>query len=146
MASLSVAICRFPSLYRILLFVPTVFRILNEGFDITIHAQPGVTANRATAGWAAPLHLLGFQEISHPLIPNGVQIFDHAHMIFCSIALIQSFQSFTRVRLTFKTKPDQTLSEQIASISHVGAVLTPGDAARAVLAVKTCLFKSFCLN
>ena len=51
-----------------LLFIPTVFSVLQEDFEITIQAQPVVAADRAPAFWAAPFLLFGFQEVFHAIL------------------------------------------------------------------------------
>ncbi len=103
-----------------------------------------MAADRSTTGWAAPMHCLRLQEILHAVIADGVQIFDHAHVIFCAVALIQALQALAGVIRTFKTEPNLAFPEQIAGIRHVGAVFPTGDAARAVGSVKTLLIQFQC--
>ena len=70
-----------------------------------------MAADRPAAGWAAPLLLLSLQETLHPIIPDGIQVFDHAHVVFGAVAFIQAFQPLTGVICALKTKPDLAISK-----------------------------------
>ena len=74
-----------------LLFIPAVFFVFQEGVELTGQAEPVVAADRATACGAAPLFTLGGQKTLHPVIPDGIEVFDHAHVVFRAVALIQAF-------------------------------------------------------
>jgi len=71
--------------------IPTVFFVLQESVELTVQAEPVVAADRATACGAAPLFTLGGQKTLHPVIPDGIEVFDHAHVVFRAVALIQAF-------------------------------------------------------
>lgn len=96
-----------------------------------------MAANRATTCWAVPNFLLCLQETLHAIVPNGVQVFDHAHVVLRAVALIQAFQAFTGIVRAFEAEPYLTFCQQLATICHVPAVFPTGDAARAVSAVET---------
>jgi len=124
-----------------LLFIPAVFFVLQEGVELAVQAKPVVAADRPTASGAAPLFLLHFQEIIHSKILDGLQVFDHAHVIFGAVALIEAFEAFAGVSGTFKTETQLAFAKQLATIRHVGAVFPARDAARAVGPVKTLLIQ-----
>ncbi len=122
-----------------LLFIPAVFFVLQEKLELTAKAEPVVAADRPTTGGAAPFFLLHLQEIIHSKIANGLQVFDHAHVILGAVAFIQAFETFAGVSGAFKAEAHFTICQQLATIRHVGAILAPGDAARAVASVETLL-------
>lgn len=72
-----------------------------------------MAADRSAASWAAPLLLLRRQEALLASSFDGVQVLDHAHVIFCAVAFIQAFQAFAGVISALKTGPNSTLSKQI---------------------------------
>jgi len=119
-----------------LLLIPAVFVVLQEGFKIAIETEPIMTADGTSTGWAAPFFFLAHQKRRHANLLDRVQVFDHAHVILCAVALIQTLQPFTRVILTFKTKSNQSFAQQFAPIRHMCAVFTPGNAAWAIGAVE----------
>ena len=96
-----------------------------------------MAADRPAAGWAAPFLLLRLQETLHPIIPDCIQVFDHAHVVFSAIAFIQAFQAFAGVFSTFKTKPDASVCQQFARIVHMRAIFSSRNASRAIFFVKS---------
>ena len=68
---------------------------------------------------------------------DEIEIFYHAHMIFCSIALIQRFQPFTRKSVTLKTKAYLSFYKQLAHIPHMGAVLSSWNTALTIGLMKS---------
>lgn len=73
----------------------------------------------------------------HAIVADGVQVFDHAHVVFGTVALIEVFQAVAWIIGTFKTKANLAFAKQLAAVCHVDAILSAGNAARAVGAVKT---------
>ena len=98
------------------LLIPAKLLVIHESFKLTAQTKPVMAANRPAAGWAAPFLLLRLQETLHPIIPDCIQVFDHAHVVFSAIAFIQAFQAFAGVFSTFKTKPDLAISKQIPPV------------------------------
>ncbi len=98
-----------------------------------------MAADRPAASGAVPFLFLRLQEVFHTSITNRVQVFDHAHVVFCTVTFIQALQAFAGVFRTNKTKPYLAFAEQIAGIRHVGAVFPAGDATRAVGPMETLL-------
>jgi len=114
---------------------------LQKKLELAVQAEPVMTADRPTAGGAAPLFRLHIQKIIHSKIPDGVQVFDHAHVVLGAVALIQALEAFAGVLRAFKTETQLAFAKQLAAIRHMGAVFPPGDAARAVGSVKTLLIQ-----
>jgi hypothetical protein len=74
-----------------LLLIPAVFFVLQEGFKIAIETEPIMTADGTSTGWAAPFFFLAHQKRRHANLLDRFQVFDHAHVILCAVALIQTF-------------------------------------------------------
>ena len=62
-------------------------------------------------------------------------------MILGAVALIQALQAFAGVSGAFKAEVHLTIAKQLAAICHVGAILAPGDAARAIASMKAFLIQ-----
>lgn len=50
----------------------------------------------------SPFSLIAYDEIIHPIILNGIQVFDHARAIFGPVAFIQMFHAGTWKLITLK--------------------------------------------
>jgi len=122
-------------------FIPAVFFVRYEDLKLTVEAESVVAADPPTASWTAPGFLLCLQETLHAIIANGVQIFNHAHVVLRAVTLIQAFQAFAGVILAIKTEPHLAFAKQIAAICHVSAVLPPWDAARTIGSMKAFLIQ-----
>jgi len=114
---------------------------LQERVELTVQAESVVAADRPTTSRAAPGFLLCLQETLHAIIADGVQIFYHAHVVLGAVALVQAFQAFAGVVCAFKTEANLAFAKQSAAFCHVGAVLPPWDAARAIASMKAFLIQ-----
>lgn len=61
-----------------------------------------------------------------------IEIFDHAHPVFCAVTLIQRFQALAGIIFTLEAEPEFTLGQQRAPVGHVRAVFASGNAAWAI--------------
>jgi len=98
-----------------------------------------MATNGPSAGRTTPFFFLTLKERIHPIFADIVQIIDHAHMIFITIAFIQPLQALARVVLTLETEADQSQSDFFTTVGHVETVLSARDTAWAVRPMKTLL-------
>ena len=96
-----------------------------------------MAANRRSALCATPFFTFLVQKIFQAKFLDTVEVSDHAHMVFCTIALVQCFQSLAGEVFTFKTKPDASVCQQFARIVHMRAVFSSRNASRAIFFVKS---------
>jgi hypothetical protein len=61
-----------------------------------------MNADQFAAGWASPSFLFFFEELVYSIFLNVLQIIDHAHSIFYSVARIKCFQVFAWEISAFK--------------------------------------------
>ena len=90
---------------------------------------------------AAPLLVFLIQECLDPILPDGFQVFDHAHVVFRAVPLIQRFEHFAGVFAAFITEAHLALCQLFAPVSQVGAVFTARQAARTVGLMETKLIQ-----
>ena len=76
------------------------------------------------------------QKFFHSEFLDVIQVFYHAHMVFCKVALIQCLQSIAWVIWAFITKPDASFWKQLKRISHIGAVLSPWNTSWTIFFMK----------
>jgi hypothetical protein len=112
-----------------LFFAPAVLFILLQFAKVAVKAQPVMAAYRSTAAGAAPFLLFLFQEFSHAMFFDELQIFYHAHMVFVAVSLIQSFQASAWELLALIAEPNKPFSKQIALFFQESAVLSPWQTA-----------------
>ena len=124
-----------------LFLFPPIFFIHEQRINITIQAQSIMTAYGFSTYFTAPFVTFLLYEFFHAKFLDVVEVFYHAHMVFCTVALIQCLQSFTREAFAFITKPDATFCQQFARISHMRAVFSPRNASRAIFFIKSTLVK-----
>ena len=65
----------------------------------------------------------------------------HTHVVFGTVSLIDGFESNTGEITALIAEPDKSFSQQIAAVTHKGAVLTARQAAGTVLLCKTLFFQ-----
>ena len=69
------------------------------------------------------------------------EVFNHAHVVFCTIAFVQPFETLTRKIHTFKTEANPPIPKQVTAVAHMQAVLVPRPATLTILPVKALLFQ-----
>ena len=100
-----------------------------------------MAAYHSTTFGAAPFCLFLFQESLHTILLNKFEVFYHAHVVFCTIAFVEVFQSATGTILAFITETHKSPSQQVAVFCHKGAVLATWQATSAVFLPKSLLIK-----
>jgi hypothetical protein len=65
-----------------------------------------MNAQRLSALRASVLLSLAIQELLHPMIPNEIQVVDHAHVVFGSITIIESLEVHTRKLIAVRAELD----------------------------------------
>ena len=98
-----------------------------------------MTANRRPARYTTPFVTFLCQEFFHAGFLDAVEVFNHAHMVFCTVAMIQGLQSLTWKAFTLITKPNAAFCQQLARVSHMRTVLSPRNASRTVFSMKPSL-------
>ena len=77
------------------------FKLLLYALRFTYKAIISVYTNNIAAFSASPSSFLIPQEFFHTVLLNILKIFNHAHVIFCSVSFIQLFQSSAWKFITF---------------------------------------------
>jgi hypothetical protein len=104
-----------------------------------------MATNYSTALGALPFLPFFFQEFLHTFFLDELQVFEHAHVILCSVTLIQAFhplagQYFTTNAETFffhviAIRDDATPTIIIISLTATWALVLPAQVALANVAV-----------
>jgi hypothetical protein len=101
-----------------------------------IQAQSIMTADGLAAFRAAPLCLFLVHEHLNAMLFDEIQVFQHAHMVLGTVALIEGFEPGAGIIIALKTKSDETIPYQIARVFHEHAMFTARQATGAVLPVE----------
>ena len=87
-----------------------------------------MTAYYSTTIRASPLLPLFFKEFIDAFVSDVFQVFNHAHVVFGSVTLIESFKSAAGEILAFITEPYKSSPNQVAMFSHENTVLAAWQA------------------
>jgi len=88
---------------------------------------------------ALPLLLFFFKEFINTFVSDVFQVFNHAHMVFGSVTLIECFKPAAGEVLAFITEPYQSFPNQAAMLTHENAVLATWQATGAVSLLESSL-------
>jgi len=124
-----------------MLFPPAVFLVIAQGVDVAGKAQAVMTAYLPTAFFALPPLILLDHERINTVLLNGFEIFNHAHVVFRTIAFVQHFKAPTGKIGAFKAKADTPVPKQFTAITHMQTVFAASYAALAILPVEALFFK-----
>jgi len=102
-----------------------------------------VTADHFTALRAAPFSLFLLEKFFHAGCSDQFEIFDHAHVVFSPVTLIDGFQPLAGIVLALEAKSHPAFPQQFTLLSHMSAVFPSRDTARAVCLVKPLLIQVF---
>jgi hypothetical protein len=81
---------------KTLFLTPAVLFVFTEFIKTAIQAQSVMTAYHPSALVAVPLCLFLIQETHHAIISNKLEVFQHTHMVFAAVTLIEGFQPGAR--------------------------------------------------
>jgi hypothetical protein len=96
-----------------------------------------MTAYESAALRATPLCFFLFQKQFDRVVAHSFQILYHAQPVLRSVPLIQCLQPLAWEAFTFKAEADRCLRKLLTLITHMGAVFSSRNTARAVFSVKT---------
>jgi hypothetical protein len=122
-------------------FFPTVFFVLVELVQTAAKTQPVMTAYHPTASGTAPLGFFLFKKLPDARLFDEFNVFNHAHMIFGAVPIIEGLKSSTGEISTLKAKPNQSVADQIAVLFHKGAVLPARQTTGTVCLAKPLVFQ-----
>jgi hypothetical protein len=100
-----------------------------------------MAADLMAAPPAGPLFFLPFKERRRAVFPDKCKIFDHAHMVLGTVALIQRPKPFAGKISTHKAKADVSIPKSGTCVAHVQAAFPPRDASGTILSMKSLFFK-----
>ena len=93
---------------------------------------------------ASPLFLFFLKEFINTFVSDVFQVFNHAHMVFGSVTLIECFEPAAGEILAFITEPYQSFPNQAAMVTHENAVLATWQATGAVSPLEPFLVQVMC--
>jgi len=92
-----------------------------------------MTAYHPAAFCTLPLGFFLFQKAPGAMLLYEYEVVYHTHVVFGTVSLIDGFESNTGEITALIAEPDKSFSQQIAAVTHKGAVLTARQAAGTVL-------------
>jgi len=91
-----------------------------------------MTTDRPPVGRATPLLFLLAHKFFRPVFADRIQIRDHTHMVFTTIALVERLQSLAGIVFAFDAEADQAFADLLTAIGHMQAVLAARDTSGAI--------------
>jgi len=134
------AISPIPSLRtgrRLLFAFPAIFFIQPQFFKIALQAQPVVAADGAAARGAAPLFFLLGEKIFQAVGTDGVEVGDHAHVIFFAVAFVERLQPRAGEVTALETKSYEPFADLVTAVPHKSAVFAARDTPGAIFSGET---------
>ena len=96
-----------------------------------------MAAYRTPTVGTRPGSILLFKEGFNAVRTYEKQILNHAHMILSPVPVVKGFEALAWKAGTFITEANETFSEGLAPVTHMQAVLAPGQTALTVHTVES---------
>lgn len=96
-----------------------------------------MAADGRPAGRATPSLLLLGKKSLHTAGADGIEVRNHAHVIFFAVAFVEGLQPHAGELPALKAKTNQSFAEFFAAVPQEGAVLIAGHTAGAILFIES---------
>ena len=122
--------CKFNCLYYSIRGKPYSTPALPSGMSYCGAAYPAHSQGTARYGSIlyrrnayTAISLPAFKKLRHTVFFHHVQVINHAHVIFRTIALVQCFNVCARIMITLIAKPHLSVLKQRTPVAHMKTAL-----------------------